>query len=78
MGKANLQRPQVQQAVEVDQTIDRLGTYETRWANEGGAPPMGSVYRVKREEWNAALDVRIIWELEYVATPIVEEVIDGR
>ena len=64
-----LNPPPRTEPLEVDQTIDAFGTYETRWACEGGAPPMGSLYRVKRDEWNAAGDVRIIWELEYVATP---------
>ena len=63
-------RSEIRPAFEVDQTIDTFGdAYETRWACEGGAPPMGSLYRVKRDEWNAAGDVRSIWELEYVATP---------
>lgn len=70
MGLARRRRQATRPAFEVDQTIDTFGgTYETRWACEGGAPPMGSLYRVKRDEWNAAGDVRIIWELEYVATP---------
>ena len=59
MGKANLQRPPVQQAVEVDQTINRFGTYETCWACP--APPMGSLYRVTLDDWNNEGTVRTIW-----------------
>ena len=62
-----LNQPPRTEPLEVEQTIDRFGTYETRWACT--APPMGSLFKVTAEEWLDGDTVRVIWAYALIAGP---------
>ena len=44
----------------VEHVSDAWGPFTVRWMVE--PPPVGSDYRVTRDEWNEDLSIRTIWE----------------